>query len=141
MLTSLKILSSKLVQYDLKDIAEMEKSPTNVYEFIALKGETETVRMLQEKLKASEDLTYFEHRSLNTDEPESLRISQGLIHILESGDEIRMILDRWLKSETSTIEDDLAEIQMQIRHINWHIQNITFFGQDEFGNLEKEKNP
>jgi hypothetical protein len=98
-----------------------------------------SVRSLHECFSEVEAIKILNFGRKEGEDPESWKIALNLIHILNSSDEIKMLLQTILANNLDERSNFLDEIGVEIRHIQWHIQNMEYFGKDDFSDATTER--
>lgn len=95
-------------------------------------GEWKFVEQISKKLSLLEEIKKLDLTARPEDDPESSKIALNLVHICNSSSKIKMLLDKITISESDRVKDILVEISTEIRHIQWHLHNMEYFGPDDF---------
>jgi hypothetical protein len=90
------------------------------------------VDQVSRKLRLVEEIKSLDLTAMSDNDPESSKIALNLVHICNSSLNIKKSLDEITVSEVEKVKDILIDISTEIRHIQWHLHNMEYFGPDDF---------
>jgi hypothetical protein len=94
---------------------------------IGTTNETKLIKTIQNKLLSVPGVVSYDSDVRVGEDPESWKVGLCIVHVLESAGQLEALLQEFLKCNEAEAEDILVEIQTQVRHIQWHIQDTKFF--------------
>jgi hypothetical protein len=94
--------------------------------------EHELVKSVHERLNLIEEIRFFNNAQSSEDDPESWKIALNLTHIVGSAEKIKFAMEKIPNSSLDNCLSYLTEIGVEVRHIQWHIRNMEYFGKCDF---------